>query len=146
MIEVIRHPRDKAESKYNVDVKLTKEDEERYEKLLAENDELVKLIRAVFKLIQLFFSVFCHEYSFLFKFQKQEKIRLLKQRLLEKEAQGNLGGGEPNADDPALTGLLTKDTLIVPDFITGEGTSDSAYRTRSSRASASDFEFSESYL
>lgn len=47
MIEVIRHPRDKAESKYNVDVKLTKEDEERYEKLLAENEELVKLIRAV---------------------------------------------------------------------------------------------------
>lgn len=47
MIEVIRQPRDKAESKYNPDVKLTKADEERYEKLLAENEELLQLIRAV---------------------------------------------------------------------------------------------------
>lgn len=58
----------------------------------------------------------------------------------------------PQTDQTA--GLLTvnKDTLIVADFITGEGTSDSAFGggvsvyTRSSRASASDFEFSESYL
>lgn len=45
-----------------------------------------------------------------------------------------------------------KDNLIVSDFVTGEGTSDSAYgggtslQTRSSRASISDIEFSESYL
>ncbi|EEB17707.1 class C metabotropic glutamate-like G-protein coupled receptor GPRgbb1, putative [Pediculus humanus corporis] len=128
VIEIIRHPRDKAESKYNPDIKLAKEDEEKYEKLLAENDELIKLIRA-----------------------KQEKIKLLKQRLVEKESQGDYVYGDPNSEDP-LTGLLSKDTLIVPDFITGEGTSDSAFgaglscQTRSSRASASDFEFSESYL
>ena len=83
--------------------------------------------------------------------QKQEKIKLLKQRLVEKESQGDYVFGDPNSEDP-LTGLLSKDTLIVPDFITGEGTSDSAFgaglscQTRSSRASASDFEFSESYL
>lgn len=45
-----------------------------------------------------------------------------------------------------------RDTLIVADFITDAGTSDSAFGagtscyTRSSRASQSDFEFSESYL
>lgn len=48
--------------------------------------------------------------------------------------------------------MVNKDTLIVADFITDAGTSDSAFGggvsvyTRSSRASASDFEFSESYL
>lgn len=47
VIEVIRQPRDKAESKYNPDVKLSKADEERYEKLLAENEDLLQLIRAV---------------------------------------------------------------------------------------------------
>jgi gamma-aminobutyric acid type B receptor len=47
VIEVIRHPRDKAESKYNPDVGISKEDEDRYQKLLAENEELQKLISAV---------------------------------------------------------------------------------------------------
>lgn len=47
VIEVIRHPKDKAESKYNPDVGMSKEDEERYQKLLRENDELQKLIAAV---------------------------------------------------------------------------------------------------
>lgn len=47
VIEVIRHPKDKAESKYNPDVGLSKEDEERYQKLLTENDELQRLIAAV---------------------------------------------------------------------------------------------------
>lgn len=75
----------------------------------------------------------------MFLFQKEEKIRVLKQRLAEKDAlKGNCA--------------TTKDSLIVADFVTGEGTSDSAIgggisvHTRSSRASASDFEFSESYL
>lgn len=47
MIEIIRHPRDKAESKYNPDVGVSKEDEDRYQKLLVENDELQKLIAQV---------------------------------------------------------------------------------------------------
>lgn len=72
--------------------------------------------------------------------QKEEKIKVLKQRLAERDA---ARGG---------TGHIPKDSLIVADFVTGEGTSDSAIGggisvyTRSSRASASDFEFSESYL
>ncbi|KAK9306347.1 hypothetical protein QLX08_003030 [Tetragonisca angustula] len=117
VIEVIRHPKDKAESKYNPDVGMSKEDEEKYQKLLSENDELQKLIAA-----------------------KEEKIKLLKQTLAERDA---LKGGSGN---------VPKDSLIVADFVTGEGTSDSAIGggisvyTQSSRASASDFEFSGSYL
>nr|CAD7453521.1 unnamed protein product [Timema tahoe] len=135
VIEVIRHPRDKAESKYNPDVGMSKEDEEKYQKLVAENDELQKLISA-----------------------KEDKIRLLKQRLQERDAakgggvaaDGRYPLGAPPQDPAGLT--VNKDTLIVADFITGEGTSDSAFGagfsvyTRSSRASQSDFEFSESYL
>ncbi|KAG7188036.1 hypothetical protein KM043_013204 [Ampulex compressa] len=91
VIEVIRHPRDKAESKYNPDMGMSKEDEEKYQKLLSENDELQKLIAA-----------------------KEEKIKALKQKLAERDA---LKGGGLN---------VPKDSLIVADFVTGEGTSDSA--------------------
>ncbi|KOX80340.1 Gamma-aminobutyric acid type B receptor subunit 1 [Melipona quadrifasciata] len=123
VIEVIRHPKDKAESKYNPDVGMSKEDEERYQKLLSENDELQKLIAALSRGTS---------------FQKEEKIKLLKQTLAERDA---LKGGSGN---------VPKDSLIVADFVTGEGTSDSAIGggisvyTQSSRASASDFEFSGS--
>lgn len=44
VIEVIRHPHDKVESKYNTDPGISKEDEERYQKLLLENEELQRLI------------------------------------------------------------------------------------------------------
>lgn len=92
-----------------------------------------------------------------FCWQKEEKIRLLKQRLAEKESTkggGGGGGGVGGLPTDQTAGLLmvNKDTLIVADFITDAGTSDSAFGggvsvyTRSSRASASDFEFSESYL
>lgn len=47
VIEVIRHPRDKSESRYNPDGAVSKEEEEKYQKLLNENDELQKLIAAV---------------------------------------------------------------------------------------------------
>lgn len=68
----------------------------------------------------------------------------MKQRLAERDA--IKGGGNNSINN------VPKDSLIVADFVTGEGTSDSAIGggislyTRSSRASASDFEFSESYL
>ncbi|KAK0159684.1 hypothetical protein PV327_010775 [Microctonus hyperodae] len=96
VIEVIRHPKDKAESKYNPDVGMSKEDEERYQKLVNENDELQKLIAA-----------------------KEEKIKVLKQRLAERDA--IKGGGGSNSINN-----IPKDSLIVADFVTGEGTSDSA--------------------
>ncbi|XP_037911823.1 gamma-aminobutyric acid type B receptor subunit 1 isoform X3 [Hermetia illucens] len=63
VIEVIRHPKDKAESKYNPDSGISKEDEERYQKLVTENEELQRLIA-----------------------QKEEKIRILRQRLVERDA------------------------------------------------------------
>ncbi|NP_001308593.1 gamma-aminobutyric acid type B receptor subunit 1 [Tribolium castaneum] len=47
VIEVIRHPKDKAESKYNPDAGISKEDEERYQKLLNENEDLQRLISQV---------------------------------------------------------------------------------------------------
>ncbi|XP_030555657.1 uncharacterized protein LOC115758995 isoform X1 [Drosophila novamexicana] len=62
VIEVIRHPKDKAESKYNPDSAISKEDEERYQKLVTENEELQRLIT-----------------------QKEEKIRVLRQRLVERD-------------------------------------------------------------
>ncbi|KAJ8971646.1 hypothetical protein NQ317_001395 [Molorchus minor] len=76
--------------------------------------------------------------------KKEEKIKLLKDRLAEKET--GKGGLAPT------TITQGKDTLIVADFITDAGTSDSAFGggisiyTRSSRCSQSDIEFSESYL
>lgn len=60
MIEIIRHPRDKAESKYNPDVGVSKEDEDRYQKLLVENDELQKLIAQVWYII-MFMKVLTRE-------------------------------------------------------------------------------------
>lgn len=73
---------------------------------------------------------------------------LLRLKLKEKEVSSG-----PIKVDNQTTNTLTVnkvDNLIVADFITGEGTSDSAYgggtQTRSSRASISDIEFSEPYL
>ncbi|XP_049312986.1 gamma-aminobutyric acid type B receptor subunit 1 isoform X2 [Bactrocera dorsalis] len=74
VIEVIRHPKDKAESKYNPDSGISKEDEERYQKLVTENEELQRLIS-----------------------QKEEKIRILKQRLVDWEATHK--GGELNGSN-----------------------------------------------
>lgn len=54
---MIRHPKDKAESKYNPDAGISKEDEERYQKLVAENDDLQKLIAQVTKEILGDFSI-----------------------------------------------------------------------------------------
>lgn len=44
---MIRHPKDKAESRFNTDTGISKEDEERYKKLVIENEELQKLIAQV---------------------------------------------------------------------------------------------------
>jgi hypothetical protein len=45
----MQHPNDKVETKYNSDAGVSKEDEDRYHSLLAENDELQKLIATVRK-------------------------------------------------------------------------------------------------
>lgn len=110
---------------------VSKEDEQRYQKLVHENEELQRLIT-----------------------QKEEKIRLLKERLAEKEMGKSGTYLSPNTPISITQGKETATTqnIVVADFITDAGTSDSAFGggisvyTRSSRASQSDFEFSESYL
>ncbi|XP_049954039.1 gamma-aminobutyric acid type B receptor subunit 1 isoform X1 [Schistocerca serialis cubense] len=154
VIEVIRHPRDKAESKYNPDVGMTKEDEEKYQKLVAENEELQKLIAA-----------------------KEEKIRMLKLRLQEREAAKAAAGvslaqqssshhqqqqsqpehraqqqPQQQVDDAPPTGLkASRDTLIITDIRTSERASVSSFGkgisyTRSTIVNPSDYELSDSYL
>lgn len=43
----MRHPHDKAEARASTDTGISKEDEERYKKLVLENEELQKLIAQV---------------------------------------------------------------------------------------------------
>lgn len=43
----MRHPHDKAEARFSNDTGISKEDEERYNKLVLENEELQKLIAQV---------------------------------------------------------------------------------------------------
>lgn len=79
-------------------------------------------------------------------FQKEEKIQAIKQKLAERDAlKGTTTTSRYRQSQP-------KQSFIVADYPTGEGTSDSAIGggisicTKSSRASASDVEFSETYL
>ncbi|XP_034235282.1 gamma-aminobutyric acid type B receptor subunit 1 isoform X3 [Thrips palmi] len=83
VIEVIRHPSDHAESKYNPDIG-SKEDEEKYRKIVQENSELQRLIA-----------------------EKEDKIRALKQRLQEREA--GRGGGGGGGGGGTTEGLLHTD-------------------------------------
>lgn len=53
---------DKAESKYNPDAGISKEDEERYQKLLCENEDLQRLIVQVSFFTQLLCVVHSEEY------------------------------------------------------------------------------------
>ncbi|XP_055294979.1 gamma-aminobutyric acid type B receptor subunit 1 isoform X2 [Sitodiplosis mosellana] len=82
VIEVVRHPHDKAESKYNPDAGISKEDEERYQKLVKENEELQRLI-----------------------VQKEDKIRILRQRLVEREqvTKASLGNVAQSTNEIQLT-------------------------------------------
>lgn len=54
----MRNPKDKADSKYNPDIGISKEDEERYQKLVSENDDLQKLIAQV----SFFFSMIAQHF------------------------------------------------------------------------------------
>lgn len=103
-------------------------------------------------------------------FQKEEKIRMLRQRLIDRDASKGGTGGQTDAaanstSNNLATGTTTlaapttlalaqgKDSLNVvqadpatmSDFDSALGGGVSTY-TRSSHASQSDFEFSESYL
>lgn len=81
MIEVINNPSDKCDTKANADTGVSKEDEERYQKLLHENDELQRLIAQV---CLTFISPYLISNCYLITFnlsQKEDKIRILRQRL-----------------------------------------------------------------
>lgn len=56
----MRHPHDKAEARFNTDTGISKEDEERYKKLVLENEELQKLIAQV----RMTNDVYIHEIRF----------------------------------------------------------------------------------
>ncbi|XP_066139007.1 gamma-aminobutyric acid type B receptor subunit 1 isoform X1 [Euwallacea fornicatus] len=128
VIAVFSRPNDKAESKYNHDERPSKEDEERYQRLLSDNEDLQRLIA-----------------------QKEEKIKLLRDRLQEKDKDIGCSKMTRIVSNPSVI-TQGKESLIVADFITDAGTSDSAFGggvsvyTRSSRCSQSDIEFSDSYL
>lgn len=90
-----------------------------------------------------------------FILQKEERLKQLKSDLASLRGDADKTELKWNDDSQftehtLLSQSVNKDTLIVADFITGEGTSDSAFiagtATSYSRASASDMEFSESYL
>ena len=57
VIEVIRHPKDKIESKYNNDNVMTKEDEEKYQNILKENNDLQRQIAIVSKIPTFIFAI-----------------------------------------------------------------------------------------
>lgn len=92
-------------------------------------------------------------------FQKEDKIRMLRQRLTEREAaaKGNSGQTAQAATETQLTTpsnlaqgkdaplIIQPDPITASDFDSAIGGGISII-TRSSRASQSDFEFSESYL
>ncbi len=48
VIEVIRDPHDKPESKYNPDAGMSKEDEDKYKRLIEENKQLAAKIKEVY--------------------------------------------------------------------------------------------------
>jgi len=81
-----------------------------------------------------------------YAFQKEEKIQAIRQKLAERDALKGTGTMSRCRQGQ------TKQPFIIADYPTGEGTSDSAIGggisvcTKSSRASASDVEFSETYL
>ena len=65
---MIRHPKDKAESKHSVDLASTREDEDRFHKLMHENEELLRLIAVVSSLNSFKMITFYLSNSFVFLF------------------------------------------------------------------------------
>lgn len=59
VIEVIRDPHDKPESKYNPDAGMSKEDEDKYKRLIEENKQLAVKIKEVRLRVYARRSIFC---------------------------------------------------------------------------------------
>ncbi|XP_064458756.1 gamma-aminobutyric acid type B receptor subunit 1-like isoform X2 [Ornithodoros turicata] len=129
IIELVRRPRERADVRSLMDTITSKEEEERHQRLLAENEDLKKQIA-----------------------EKEEQIHVLSQKLQERQRLANApqsGGERVRISLPPAYA----DGLLAPkDPVTIDPISDSGFVTgtslghRGSRISHSDFEFSESYL
>lgn len=156
----MRHPHDKAESRFNTDTGISKEDEERYKKLVLENEELQKLIAQVRMTNDIYIRnmvpINSLSRSLLDASQKEDKIRLLKQRLAERDQQKSDTQGSQlqlsqqtngttnqlNQGKDGVVQIILPDQTTTSDFDSAFGNGFSiSVCTRSS-----DVEFSESYL
>ncbi|XP_076343552.1 gamma-aminobutyric acid type B receptor subunit 1-like isoform X1 [Tachypleus tridentatus] len=133
IIELVRQPKERTDVRNLTDTITTKEKEERHQYLLVENNDLKRQISG-----------------------KEEQIKLLNQALREKNAlrssHGTASSGErvritlPAQDADGV--MLSPKEKIVIDPISDSGyvTGTSYSAARGSRASHSEFEFSESHL
>lgn len=133
IIELVRRPNERADARSLTDTITSKEEEERYQRLLLENEELKRQIA-----------------------EKEEEIAVLNQKLQEKhnlrsaQVLSSSVGGErvrismqPTYIDGVM--LAPKETITI-DPVSDSGFVTGTSYARSSRASRSDFDFSESYL
>ncbi|XP_022239311.1 gamma-aminobutyric acid type B receptor subunit 1-like isoform X2 [Limulus polyphemus] len=133
IIELVRRPKERSDARNLTDTITSKEEEERHQRLLVENEELKRQIS-----------------------EKEEQIKLLNQALQEKNALRSIHGTASIGERVRITLPVQygDGVMLSPrEKITIDPVSDSGYVTgttcsmvRGSRASHSDFEFSESYL
>lgn len=88
VVEVIRNPDRPGDGEEETDQTVSKEEEERYRKLQQENEQLQQLIAS-----------------------REQKLKLLNQRLLERNASANANGVATN---PATNATLTLNTMSTP--------------------------------
>lgn len=158
----MRHPHDKAESRFNTDTGISKEDEERYKKLVLENEELQKLIAQV----RMTNDIYIHSivpinllliFLLNLSWQKEDKIRILKQRLAERDQQKGdtqsssqlqISQHQTNGGSLGLNQGKDGVQIILPEQTTTSDF-DSAFGNGFSISvctRSTDIEFSESYL
>lgn len=128
IIELVRRPRERADVRSLMDTITSKEEEERHQRLLAENEDLKKQIA-----------------------EKEEQIQLLNQKLQERQRMATVLPSSGERVRIALPPTYADGMLAPREQIAIDPVSDSGFVTgtslaRGSRLSHSDFEFSESYL
>ncbi|CAN8020607.1 unnamed protein product [Ixodes persulcatus] len=128
IIELVRRPRERADVRSLMDTITSKEEEERHQRLLAENEDLKKQIA-----------------------EKEEQIQLLNQKLQERQRMATALPSSGERVRIALPPTYADGMLAPREQIAIDPVSDSGFVTgtsvaRGSRLSHSDFEFSESYL
>ena len=91
MVEVLRNPDRPGDGEEETDQVVSKEEEERYRKLQQENEQLQQLIAS-----------------------REQKLKLLNQRLLERNASANVNGVAANPITPnaTTTPVTTRTTTI----------------------------------